>query len=161
MKTDNEQLDAVITQEKELRFKTVDTGMVTDIAKAIADKLKAKHAPSYILAVINGNTLYAECLPGASPDNANWVRRKGNLTTLFSKSSYRVTLEMRIRGQDLSSRGASAAEYVLSGGAFPVTIGDLTVGYFASSGIAQEEEHQIIADTIAGYLGKKIPSVSD
>lgn len=144
-----------------LRFTTLDTLTVTNRARAITEKLRAQKASSYIVAVVNGNTLYAECLPVAVLDNAEWARRKGNTVTLLIKNSYRVALEMRILGKDLSNRGVPVSEYALSGGGFPIKIGDLTVGYFAASGLTQEEEHQIIAETIAEHLGKEIPSIFD
>jgi uncharacterized protein (UPF0303 family) len=161
MKTDIEQLEDVIAQEEVLHFTTLDTLTVTNIARNLAEKFRSQESPSYITAVVNGNTLYAECLPGAGLDNAEWARRKGNTATLLFKSSYRVTLELRIHGKDLSNRGVPVSEYALSGGAFPIKLGDLTVGYFAASGTTQEEEHQIIAETIAEYLGEKIPSIFD
>lgn len=161
MKTDAEQLKAVEEQEAVLYFQTIDTKTITGIARNIADKLRFQKAPSFVSAVVNGSTLYAESLPGAAYDNSEWARRKGNTTILLNKSSYRVTLEMRIRGKDLSNRGVSVSEYALSGGGFPIKIGDLTVGYFAASGTTQEGEHQIIAETIAEYLGVSIPSIFD
>lgn len=159
MKNDQERLDAVIRQEEKLVFQKLDTATVVSLAKQLAERLHATKAPSYVLAVVNGTTLYAESLPGAAPDNAAWARRKGNTAVLLGKSSYRVALEMRIKGKDLSNRGVPVSEYALSGGAFPLKIGDMTVGYIGTSGTTQEAEHQIIADTIASYLGITIPSI--
>lgn len=161
MRPDSEQLEIVIEQEEALIFPSIDNGKVTAIARSIANKLRKIKAPSYVVASVNGCVLYAEGLPGSAPDNAEWARRKGNTATLLSKSSYRVTLEMRIRGKDLSNRGVPVSEYALSGGAFPIKVNDLMVGYFAASGTTQEEEHQIIADTISELLGRKIRSIFD
>jgi len=161
MRPDHEQLEIVIEQEEILLFPSIDIGMITAIARNIADKLRKKRAPSYVIASVNGCVLYAEGLPGSAPDNFEWARRKGNTATLLSKSSYRVTLEMRIRGKDLSNRGVPVSEYALSGGAFPIKVNDLMVGYFGASGTTQEEEHQIIADTISEFLGRKIRSIFD
>lgn len=159
MKPDAEQLAAVIEQERELVFDCIDAQTVSTIARSIADTLRAKRAPSFVLAVVNGNEIYGESLPGATPDNREWARRKGNTATLLSKSSYRVTLEMRMKGKDLSNRGVPVSEYALSGGAFPIKVHDLVVGYFATSGTTQEEEHQLLADAIARHLGKQIPTI--
>lgn len=161
MKTNQEQLEIVIEQESKLILPHLNTDIVVSLAKGLAEKLRRKNAPSYVLAVVNGIVVYAESLPGAAEDNAQWARRKGNTALLLGKSFYRVTLEMRIKGKDLSNRGVAVSEYALSGGAFPLKIGDLTVGYIGTSGTTQEEEHQIIADTIAEHLGVSIPSIFD
>ncbi len=161
MKTDKEQLAITIMQEDTLCFPTITTEMILDIAKSLSEELHRKKSPSFLIAQVNGRSLYTESFPHASIDNENWARRKGNTTLLLGKSSYRVTLEMRINGKDLSNRGVAISEYALSGGAFPIKINDLVIGYLGLSGTTQEEEHQLIADAIANYQNKKIPSIFD
>ena len=41
-----------------------------------------------------GQQLFYSALPGSSPDNAEWVRRKSNMVARFHRSSYRMGLEL-------------------------------------------------------------------
>lgn len=159
--TDLEKIQVIKEQEKALVFPKLDVETVTAIAKRVVEKFRAENAPGYVLASVNRCAVYTEALSGAMPDNADWVRRKGNTAMLFNKSSYQVCLEFRSQGKDLSTRGLPVHEYCLAGGAFPIKVGDLTVGFIAASGTTMEEEHQLIADTIAEYFGIKIPSIFD
>lgn len=159
LKTDKEQLAITIEQEALLRFVSLDTEGIITISKKISKQLHDLNAPSFIIAMVNNHTLYAESLPNSALDNENWAKRKGNTAMLLGKSSYRATLEMKAKGKDLSNRGLPISEYALSGGAFTIIINNLTIGFWGLSGTTQEEEHQIIVEAIAEYQNKKVPTI--
>lgn len=161
MKTDVEKMEIIKAQEKALVFPKLDSDTIVAIAKIIVAKLREEKQPGYVLASVGGCTIYAESLPGAMPDNADWARRKGNLVMLYNRSSYLTTLTMKSKGKDLSTRGLPLSEYCLFGGAFPIKLGDLTVGFISASGTNQEHEHQTVANGIAEYFGVAIPSIFD
>ena len=61
-------------------------------------------------------------MPGATPDIADWVRRKRNLVNHFHKSSYAIGLRLQQRQTSLEERyGLSVRDYSVHGGAFPLT----------------------------------------
>ena len=98
--------------------------------------------------------LFYSALPGTAADNMNWVRRKRNLVTALSKSSYRVGRELALKGQDLEKdRGLSHADHAAHGGSFPIyIIGTGVVGTITVSGIPQRDDHAFVVDRIAMFL---------
>ncbi len=152
-----------ITEEQErlLRFKYIDFEIVKRISLSIADSLEKK-ASAYIEAIINGNVVFSLALPGASRNNAEWVRRKSNLTSRYSQSSLRAYLSMQKNGKTLEGCGMDARDYGLSGGSFPILLeGGLCIGSITVSGMTESEDHQAVVDAIASELGLSVPSLLD
>src|ERR1035438_3267566 len=54
--------------------------------------------------------LFYTALPGTTPDNAEWVRRKSNVVFRFHRSSYAVGLEMDQKQSSLEARGLPTAD---------------------------------------------------
>lgn len=151
-----------ITEEQErlLRFKYIDFEIVKRISLSIADSLEKRKASAYIEAIINGNVVFSLALPGASRNNAEWVRRKSNLTSRYSQSSLRAYLSMRKNGKTLEGCGMDARDYGLSGGSFPILLeGGLCIGSITVSGMTESEDHQAVVDAIASEHGLSVPSV--
>ncbi|MGX9394025.1 heme-binding protein (plasmid) [Nitrobacteraceae bacterium UC4446_H13] len=69
-------MDALHTEEQELQFSQFDT----DIAWMIGSDLRARalrqKLPTVIEISLAGKPLLFAALPGATPDNAEWIRRK-------------------------------------------------------------------------------------
>ena len=61
----------------------------------------ARKLPLVIDIRIAGRPLFYTALPGTSPDNAEWVRRKINVVMRLHKCSYRVSRENAQSGQAL------------------------------------------------------------
>jgi len=103
---------------------------------------------------MNGHQLFHYSFPGTSPDNDEWVKRKINTVTRFGHSSFYM-------GQYLKSLGKTIEEVFLvpeslfaaHGGCFPIILkGSGVVGTITVSGLAQEEDHQLVVDVIEEYL---------
>ena len=100
-------------------------------------------------------------MPGATPDIADWVRRKRNLVNHFHKSSYAIGLRLQLRQTSLEERyGLSVRDYSVHGGAFPLTLTGLgCVGSISISGAPQKEDHQLLVSTLAHFLGLSLPAL--
>ena len=62
------------------------------------------------------------CNGGATPDNAEWIRRKRNVTLRFHRSSYAIGLELARDKTTLEQRhGLKADDYMAHGGSFPAS----------------------------------------
>jgi uncharacterized protein (UPF0303 family) len=101
--------------------------------------------------------LFYTALPGTSPDNADWLRRKRNVVERFHKSSYAIGLNMEQRGMTLVERyGVALADYAPNGGGFPVRVKAVgVVGFVGVSGLAQRDDHGFIVEALAHML--KVP----
>ena len=102
-----------------------------------------------------GQLLFHAALPGTTPDNGDWIRRKGNVVTRFLRSSYAVGLSLQQKGGDLTSRyGLPAADYASHGGAFPLNVeGAAVIGYVAVSGLPQRLDHELVVEALGAELG--------
>ncbi|MGO8330341.1 hypothetical protein ACC811_36770, partial [Rhizobium ruizarguesonis] len=75
------------------------------------DAAKALFAQSMSLGWDNdkGGFFYA-ALPGVTPDNVNWVRRKRNMVLRYFRSSYASGLKLQKDGKKVEDNGLSGAD---------------------------------------------------
>jgi uncharacterized protein (UPF0303 family) len=111
---------------------------------------------------IGNRPLFYMAMPGTTPENPDWVRRKVNTVYRFHKSSYRVGLEYEHKGQKFDmSRGLDPMEYANAGGSFPIhIIGTGVVGAISVSGIPQREDHNFVTEGIAQFLKVDFAKIS-
>lgn len=148
-------LERIALQEERLRFERFDADVAWRLGlalKAAADKRGVGVAidvstPSY--------TLFSHAMRGATPDNAEWVRRKRNVTLRFHRSSYAIGLELRRDNTSLEEKhGLRADDYRAHGGCFPLRLaGPTCIGAITISGLPQREDHDLLTRALAEFLG--------
>ncbi len=94
-------------------------------------------------------------LPGSTGDNPEWVRRKVNVVQRMMKASYRVVLEKSFSEDHFPPRrGLDNHDYALAGGSFPIHVkGAGIIGALTISGLPDRDDHRIVVDALADYLG--------
>ena len=104
--------------------------------------------------VLGSWSVFACAMPGTSPNNADWVRRKRNSVLHFHCSTYGLGRQLERDGDTLSAKyGLSASDYVAAGGGFPVRVrGTGVVGAIIVSGLPQREDHKLVVSVLAEYL---------
>lgn len=151
----NEEIARVATQEDALRLPRFDE----DFAWRLGSRLRGMAVKRRLAVAIEirrcGQLLFHAALPGTTPDNADWIRRKGNVVTRFLRSSYAVGLSLQEKGGDLTSRyGLPAADYASHGGAFPLCVeGAGVIGFVAVSGLPQRLDHELVVEALSAELG--------
>jgi uncharacterized protein (UPF0303 family) len=155
-------LQRIALQEERLRFERFDPAIAWDLGlalKAAADKRGAGVAidistPSY--------TLFSHAMEGATPDNAEWIRRKRNVTLRFHRSSYAIGLELQRDKRTLEERhGLKADDYMAHGGCFPIRLaGPTCIGGITISGLPQREDHDLLTRTLAAFLEVRVKDVA-
>lgn len=95
--------------------------------------------------------VFPALLPGAKPDNIEWLRRKRNLALRFHQSSLSMRLECAAKGVDLIARfGLSGADHVASGGAVPVAVpGGGLIGCVTVSGLPDTGDDAPVREVLA------------
>ena len=112
-------LARIALQEEQLQFASFDERAAWRLGTALYALATARNLAIVIdVRRINQQLFYA-ALPGTTPDNPEWVRRKTNVTFRLHKSSYAVGLETQAKESNLFDRYALPhADYACHGGCF-------------------------------------------
>ncbi len=147
-------IETIEKQESELVFKRFDEMTALEVGRRLVDLALSQKAPVVIDIRTNDRTLFHAALPGASPDNDHWARRKSNVTLRMHKASLRVGELNRARGRSVSPEiGLDPLEYADHGGSFPVRVsGAGVVAAITVSGLKSEEDHAMIVTVLEAYL---------
>lgn len=151
----NEELARVAAQEAALRLTRFDEDIAWRLGTRLRDMAVARGLAIAIEIRRCGQLLFHAAQSGTTPDNADWIRRKGNVVTRFLRSSYAIGLSLQQKGGDLTSRyGLPAADYASHGGAFPLCVeGAGIIGYVAVSGLPQRDDHELVVEALSAELG--------
>lgn len=101
-----------------------------------------------------GTQVFLALLPGATADNAGWLRRKRGVAQRFQQSSLSMRLECAAKGVDFNQRyGLDRADYIASGGAIPIAVaGAGMVGCVTVSGLPDTEDDALIRAALADFV---------
>jgi uncharacterized protein (UPF0303 family) len=152
----SDDLQKIAIQEKELYLPQFDA----EIAWRLGLRLRELAVQLGAAVVIDvrrfGQPLFYSALPGTSPDNAEWVRRKSNVVARFHRSSYAVGLELQMKKSNLTEKYAlPAAEYASHGGSFPVAVqGAGVLGSVTVSGLPQRADHEFVVEVLCAETGR-------
>lgn len=98
-------------------------------------------------------TLFHAALPGSTPLNDLWVRRKSNTALLFQLPSFLVGARNRAKGETLARHGLDPADYADNGGAVPIRVeGVGVVAVVTVSGLPQAEDHALVVRAIRAVM---------
>ncbi|WP_295954860.1 heme-degrading domain-containing protein [Rhodoferax sp.] len=148
-------LDALLQQEDTLVLPAFDETTAYAIGTALRAAALEREAPVVIDIRSGTRQLYFSALPGSHPDNADWARRKANLTLHCHASSLRVKLQLEAEQRSAWPDAAlNTADYAAHGGAFPVRVrGVGVVAAIGVSGLPSRDDHAIIVAALAAHLG--------
>ncbi len=146
----------IARQEQELVFDRFDELTAWQLGVCLRDAAGKRNAPLAIDVFVGGCSLFTCMLPGTSPNNVNWVRRKRNSVLHFHRSSYGLGLQMERDGTDLGAKfGLSICDYAVHGGSFPIRLSRAgVIGAVTVSGLPQREDHKFVVAGLAAILGK-------
>ena len=141
-------------QEAALQFKHFNETNAWELGCQMRGLALERNLPLVIDIRIGIRPLFYVALPGTTPENPDWVRRKVNTVMRFHKSSYRVGREYEERGVGFdANRGLDVMDYANAGGGFPIhIIGTGVVGAVTVSGIPQRDDHNFVTEAIATFL---------
>jgi uncharacterized protein (UPF0303 family) len=151
----SEDLAIIARQELRLKFPAFDEASAWKLGCRLREMALARNAPLVIDIRRFGQPLFFCALPGSTPDNADWARRKSNVVARFHRSSYGLGLELQQKNTTLADRfGLVLTEFAAHGGCFPVAVeGSGVMGSVAVSGLPQREDHELVVEALCGELG--------
>jgi uncharacterized protein (UPF0303 family) len=154
--TTTEDLARVALQEQELQFARFDE----ETAWRLGSQVRALAIARELSLVVDvrrfWQPLFYAALPGTTPDNVEWVRRKGNVVARFHRSSYAIRLELDEKKSTLTDRyGLALADYAAHGGSFPLRVlGAGVIGSITVSGLPDRADHQLAVEVVCAELGR-------
>jgi uncharacterized protein (UPF0303 family) len=143
-------------QENELQFSEFTSETALKIGLKLIEKAKKNNQKISIDITRNNHILFHYSFEGTSPDNDQWIIRKNRTVNRFNKSSFHVGVMLKSIDKTLEEKFyISTVDYAAHGGAFPIIIkGVGVVGTITVSGLAQEEDHEMVVTEIKEYLSK-------
>lgn len=161
MATDDD-LDRLALQERRLRFAKFTEETAWELGTKLRGLAEDRNLPIVIDIRLTNRQLFHTALPGCSPDNPEWVRRKSNVVLRYLKSSYRIGRELAAKNDTLDQhRGVSPLDYAPHGGSFPIHVeGVGIVGAITVSGLPQREDHNLVVEALAAFLDQPLEGLA-
>jgi uncharacterized protein (UPF0303 family) len=155
-------IEVIATQERELVLPEFDEDIAWKLGLRLRELASSRLLPVAIDVRRFGQPLFYSALSGSIPDNAEWVRRKGNVVARFHRSSYAIGLVLQQTNTSLAAKyDLPAAEYAAHGGSFPLrAAGAGVVGCVTVSGLPQRADHELVVEALCGLLGREYPRLA-
>jgi uncharacterized protein (UPF0303 family) len=152
----SEDLARITLQEEQLQFSGFDERTAWRLGNGLHALATARQLAIVIDVHRISQPLFYAAMPGTTPDNAEWVRRKSNLVLRFHRSSYAIGLEMQQKQSNLLDRyGLPLADYASHGGCFPLRVAQAgVVAAVTVSGLPQRADHELVVEALCIELGR-------
>ena len=149
-------LELILRHEKELVFERFGPETAWDLGNRLREAALARQAPVGIDIQLATHALFFTALPGSSADNVDWMRRKRNVVLRFAHASYWLGRELARLQTTLEAKFAlDQKDFAPHGGGFPITLaGTGVVGAICVSGLPQRQDHGLIVEVLARFLGR-------
>ena len=152
----------IAEQEQRLRLTSFNEETAWDLGSRLRALAIARHVAVTIEVRLARETAFFCSMPGTSPANADWARRKRNTVEMLSRSSYGVGLSLELEGSSLETRmGLPIRDYASHGGSVPLFAPNgLCVGAVTVSGLPQREDHALVVEVLATMCGVPLSEVA-
>ena len=141
-------------EEQELQFATFTLDDAWELGAALVAEGRRSALPVAIDITRNRHQVFHAALPGATPDNDAWIRRKTRVVNRFGHSTLYMRQASRERGTTFEEQyGLDPLRYAAHGGGFPVLVrGVGPVGIVVVSGLPQLEDHRMVVAALRARI---------
>jgi uncharacterized protein (UPF0303 family) len=154
--TTNDDLDLnkALAQEQLLVFETFTEDTARELGLLIRDRAVPLGPVIVDIRTTTNDPLFFASMPGTTPANADWARRKRNLVNLLGTSSYVLGIRERQGDTTIEQMALDPRDHAAHGGCFPIRVrGAGMIATVTVSGLPQRDDHKLAVDCIAEYLG--------
>ena len=150
----DELLKKLLSEEEQLQFTKFNEDVAWQLGNTLVARAVIEHLPITIDITRGDHQIFHASRPGTSVDNDEWVKRKVRLVYRFGHSSFYVGQLLKNKGKRMEDAFLIPESlYAPHGGCFPVFVkGVGMVGTITVSGLAQEDDHQLVVEAIREYL---------
>lgn len=152
IEADLARLDA---QERVLRLRAFDPATAWELGTRLRSAAIQRGVAIAIEVRLQRETVFFCAMPGTTPENADWARRKRNSVELMHRSSYAIGLALERDGSTLEKKMAlPLRDYAVHGGSLPIRVeGVGCVGAVTVSGLPQRDDHELVASVLGDLCG--------
>jgi uncharacterized protein (UPF0303 family) len=149
-------LAQLAAEEEELQFSVFTNDDAWELGSALVAAGREQGAPIAVDITRNRHRLFHAALPGATPDNASWIRRKTRVVNRFGHSSLYVRQASIERGTTFEAEfGLDPQRYAAHGGAFPILVRSVgPVGAVVVSGLPQVADHRMVVAALRAHAAR-------
>jgi uncharacterized protein (UPF0303 family) len=149
-------LARIALQEQQLQFANFNEGTAWQLGAHLREFAAMRNLGIVIDVRRINQPLFYAAMPGTTPDNVEWVRRKTNVTLRYHRSSYAIGLEMEQKNSNIYDRyGLPIADFVSHGGCFPIrAINAGLIGAVTVSGLPQRADHELVVEALCTLIGR-------
>ena len=163
--TDHTKLQAdiakLIEQDRRLQLPMLDAEIAWALGSRLRDAALARQAAVTIEIRIGAETVFFHAMRGTAPANADWARRKRNLSELFDQSSYLIGRELALEGSTIEEKmGLATRDYAAHGGSVPLRVNGTRFGTVTVSGLPQREDHLMVIEQLAPLAGVSLAEIA-
>ena len=143
-------LESLAEEGETLSLLRFDYAVAWRLGTLMQAEAAARQLPVAIEVTHGETVVFFSLLPGATPDNPDWTRRKRNVALRFHQSSLHMRLLCEKHGWEFGQRFRLAPEdYAASGGGVPIIVrGTGVVGAASVSGLPDVEDHALVATAL-------------
>ena len=149
-------LAGLAAEEEELQFAGFTNDDAWELGSALVAAGGSQGAPIAVDITRNRHQLFHAALPGATPDNDEWIRRKTRVVDRFGHSSLYVRQASIERGTTFETEfGLDPQHYAAHGGAFPIIVRSVgPVGTVVVSGMPQVADHRMVVAALREHIAR-------
>ena len=159
-KEHEERIEILRKQETLAQFQSFTEETAFDLGSALYGLVRGKRLPVVVNIRTSDRTLFHAALPGATPDNDNWVRRKSNVVLRFHQSSLLYGQLLAAKGRVISEEwGLNPLDFAGHGGSFPIHVKKAgVVAAITVSGLPQVDDHRMVIEALSQFLKIELPN---
>lgn len=154
MNVDQSAMAETLEQEKELIFSKFTNDDAWKIGTMMVETANERSLPISMDICRSGQQLFHFAMPGSSPDNDEWIKRKNRLVGRCFHSSFYMGCYYRFLNTTIEKNSLlPESEFAPHGGAFPLSIAGVgVVGTITVSGLPQKEDHDFVVGILRRYF---------
>jgi len=139
-------MEELAAEQAGLQLASFDLDTAWDLGRRIREIAAERQLPIGIEVSHGVTPAFFALMPGATPDNLDWVRRKRAVALRFHQSSLYMRLLCESKAVDFHDRFRLPREdFAASGGGVPIFVkGVGVVGAAAVSGLPDVEDHRLV-----------------
>lgn len=139
-------LDELLNEKGTIALKRFDYATAWQLGAAIQKRAAEQNLPIGIEVTHGATPVFLALMPGSTPDNLDWVRRKRAVALRFHHSSLYMRLLCETQNIDFHARyRLPEADFAASGGGVPIFIENVgVVGAASVSGLPNVEDHRLV-----------------